>query len=238
MTRDIPRPEVILKYFLNSNVIDVFNQARQFDLHLEKHWVTEDGFFCLITTLFGIVVTDCWKVYSYHLPTNHRHKGLEIEEFARLLTRDLLQNTYPNDRASEERALTIMETNDNTQARQIPSSINTLTAAETDALTTLSSLSKSISNSSSGATFSNDHPLAVSSDDTYHEVKCNLSGKVRTGKRKRRGKCIECGRNTRYYCVVCKPAVGCRHHWCCPDSTGDNKRMCHSHHKEKHSIRN
>ena len=45
MTRDIPRPQVISKYFTDSNVIDVFNQARQFDLRLEKFWVTDDGFF-------------------------------------------------------------------------------------------------------------------------------------------------------------------------------------------------
>ena len=98
-------PQVISKYFTDSNVIDVFNQACQFDLRLEKHWVTDDGFFRLIMTLFGIVVTDCWKGYSFHLPTNHRHKGLEIEEFTRLLARDLLENTFPNDRVSEELAL-------------------------------------------------------------------------------------------------------------------------------------
>ena len=236
MTRDIPRPQVISKYFSNSNIIDIFNQARQFDLRLEKHWVTEDGFFRLVTTLFGIVLTDCWKGYSYHLPMNHRHKGIEIEEFARLLTRDLLHNTYPNDRASEERALTIMDHNNNTHARQIPSTIDTLTPAEADALTTLSSLSKSRTGCSTGAKFSNDHPLAVCEDDTYHEVKCNLSGKVRSGKRKRRGKCSECHRNTRYYCVVCQPVGGRRRHWCCPDSGGDAKRQCHTHHKQKHST--
>ena len=37
MTRDVPRPHVISKYFADSNVIDVFNQAHQFYLRLEKH---------------------------------------------------------------------------------------------------------------------------------------------------------------------------------------------------------
>ena len=233
--KNVPRPDVISKYFAHSNVIDIFNQARQFDLRLEKHWVTDDGFFCLATTLFGIVVTDCWKGYNYHLPTNHRHKGLEIREYARLLARDLLENNFPNDRASEERALTIMDKRNNNQTGQIPSTINTLTAAEADALTTLSSLSKSVSQPSSGENFLMDHPLGVSCDDTYHEVRCVVSGKVRSGKRKRRGKCTECGMNTRYYCVVCEPGVGRRHHWCCPDGSGSNKRMCHIHHKQKHS---
>ena len=62
-TRNVPRPDVISKYFGHSNVVDLFNQSRQFDLKLEKHWVTEDGYFRLLTSLFGIVVTDCWKSY-------------------------------------------------------------------------------------------------------------------------------------------------------------------------------
>ena len=107
--------------------------------------MTDDGFFRLIMTLFGIVVTDCWKGYSFHLPTNHRHKGLEIEELTRLLAQDLLENTFPNDQVSEERALTIMETDNNNQTGQVPSTINALAPAEADALTTLSTLSKSVS---------------------------------------------------------------------------------------------
>ena len=234
MTRDVAHPQVISKYFSNSNVIDVFNQARQFDLRLEKHWVTEDGYFRLITTLFGIVITDCWKGYSYHLPTNHRHKGLEIKEFARLLTRDLLENLYPNDRASKETALTIMDRPNHNHGTQIPSTINALTPEEADACTMLSSLSKSVSQTSSKTKFTNQHPLGVCSDETYHEVKCPVSGKVRSGKRKRRGKCTECGTNTRYYCVACKPGPGRHHHWCCPDTTGSNKKICHTLHKKKH----
>ena len=57
-TRNVPHPDMISKYFGSSNVVDLFNQSRQFDLKLEKHWVTEDGYFRLITSLFGIVVTD------------------------------------------------------------------------------------------------------------------------------------------------------------------------------------
>ena len=109
MTRDIPRPQVISKYFSESNIIDIFNQGRQFDLCLEKHWVTDDGYFRLVTTLFGIIVTDCWKGYNFHLPVNHRHKGLELEDFARILARDLFENQFSSDRTSEDRAITILD---------------------------------------------------------------------------------------------------------------------------------
>ena len=128
-----------------------------------------------------------------------------------------------------------METDNNNQTGQVPSTINALTPAEADALTTLSTLSKSVSRSSSGKKHFNEHTLGISSDDTYHEVKCLCSGKVRSGKRKRRGKCTEFGMNTQYYCIVFPPGAGHRHHWCCPDGSGNNKRMCHSQHKQKHN---
>ena len=54
----VERPDVICRYFEYSNVIDFGNQSRQFDLKLEKFWVTGCGYFRINTTLFGINVTD------------------------------------------------------------------------------------------------------------------------------------------------------------------------------------
>ena len=202
MTRDIPRPQVISKYFSESNIIDIFNQGRQFDLCLEKHWVTDDGYFRLVTTLFGIIVTDCWKGYNFHLPVNHRHKGLELEDFARILARDLFENQFSSDRTSEDRAITILD-DCYLPPKKIPSLVQTLSLSEADALTTLSSLSQSIVDKKTSD--DNQHQLTVCTDEIQHEVKCNLTGKIRVGKRKRRGKCSECGNNTRFYCLSCEP---------------------------------
>ncbi len=47
-------------------MIDKHNQARQFELHLEKCWVTLDPYFRLCTTIIGMTVADCWKVCNYH----------------------------------------------------------------------------------------------------------------------------------------------------------------------------
>jgi len=57
-------------------VIDVLNQSRQSDLALEKHWVTKDGFFRIVTTLFGVTVVDAWKGYVWHCGPNHRHRKM------------------------------------------------------------------------------------------------------------------------------------------------------------------
>ena len=67
----IERPDIVSRYFLHSNVIDVGNQLRQFDLKLENFWVTSCGYFCIIATFFGINVNDAWKAYKFHLSQNH-----------------------------------------------------------------------------------------------------------------------------------------------------------------------
>jgi hypothetical protein len=105
-SRDIPRPEVCSKYFNFSNSIDVHNQSRQFDLKLEKHWLTNNGYFRIITTLFGMMVTDAWNAYRYHLDYRHRHKNIPIAKFPSILCKDCLYNGFSKE-SSKEMALTI-----------------------------------------------------------------------------------------------------------------------------------
>ncbi len=44
-TRRVPRPDIIDRYFRKSNLVDLHNQARQSELRLEKHWVTQTCYF-------------------------------------------------------------------------------------------------------------------------------------------------------------------------------------------------
>lgn len=78
---------MVSTYFKYSNCVDLHNQARQFDLALEKKWVTHTGYFRLYTTLIGMVVTDIWKL-------NRVINGSKetINEYADLLAGDLLHN--------------------------------------------------------------------------------------------------------------------------------------------------
>ena len=91
-TKYVPRPDVISRYFADSNKVDTHNQARQFDLHLEKAWVSRCGFFRLATTLFGLCVVDAWKGYKHHLCPRHRHYDIGIKAFTSILCKDLLEN--------------------------------------------------------------------------------------------------------------------------------------------------
>jgi len=61
-TWEVKCPEVISDFFECSNTIDWQNQSRQFDLGLDKSWVTKDCFFQLTTMLLGINMIDTWKL--------------------------------------------------------------------------------------------------------------------------------------------------------------------------------
>jgi len=97
--RYVDRPDVISRYFADSNCVDRHNQARQFELHLEKCWVTMDPYFRLHTTLLGICVTDAWKLAHHHNLFKQRggvrfyqpcEDDCSIRKFAGILSRQLL----------------------------------------------------------------------------------------------------------------------------------------------------
>ena len=92
--RRVPCPAIIRTYFNWSNLVDVHNQARQFELALEKYWITHSGWSWLVTTMFVFVAADCWKVYCFHLNQRHQHKRMEIQEFTDMLSKGMLENNF------------------------------------------------------------------------------------------------------------------------------------------------
>ena len=93
-SRRVPRPDIMGRYFRVCNRVDMHNHARQSLLALEKHWVTLTGYFRIITTIVGICITDAWKAYRYHLNRQHRHKDIEMKDFASALAYDMLHNDF------------------------------------------------------------------------------------------------------------------------------------------------
>lgn len=84
--RHVARPEVVSNYFKFSNVVDLHNQARQFDLALEKKWVTHNGYFRLYSTLVGMTVTDVWKLHKI----SGNSRDISISHFADELAADMI----------------------------------------------------------------------------------------------------------------------------------------------------
>jgi hypothetical protein len=90
--RNVQRPDVISKYFNDSNVIDSHNQVRQYELALEKRWIVENCWFRVDTTLIGMTVTDCWRAYKQAMPD--KKKAITIKDFADRMAYDCIHNCY------------------------------------------------------------------------------------------------------------------------------------------------
>lgn len=89
--RQVPRPQLVAQFFHDSNVIDAHNHARQFELALEKHWVTHDAWFRLDTTFIGLTVTDAWKLFKYGVG-EMTQKEMHILDFADRVAFDCIYN--------------------------------------------------------------------------------------------------------------------------------------------------
>ena len=87
--RHVARPDCISNYFKYSNKVDLHNQARQFDLALEKKWVTTDPYFRLYTTEVGMTLVDCWKIYKSH----HKLGGSapSVSQFADIMALEMIE---------------------------------------------------------------------------------------------------------------------------------------------------
>ena len=79
-SREVARPEILSNYFKYSNCVDLHNQARQFDLALEKKWVTQNGYFRLYMSMLRMVVIDAWKALKLS-----DSKTLSVRDFADVL---------------------------------------------------------------------------------------------------------------------------------------------------------
>ena len=78
--RHVGRPEIVSTYFEFSNQTDMHNQSRQYDLGLEKRWVTQDPYFRLYTTMLGMTVVDCWKLMRSKLKVKKRYPLLDFAD--------------------------------------------------------------------------------------------------------------------------------------------------------------
>lgn len=83
--------ELISDYCGDSNKIDAHNQARQYELKLEKHWIMQDGFFRIVITVLGMVITDCWNAVR-HYTSNEDPKNMAIVDYSDRLAWDLIHN--------------------------------------------------------------------------------------------------------------------------------------------------
>ena len=96
--REIPRPDVISKYFDVSDKIDNHNKSRQNDLGLERLWITKNPWFRLSTTFVGIIAVDTWNMIRHH-GAGLAYTEMPVKKFAKCLVYDLWNKPWDNTRS-------------------------------------------------------------------------------------------------------------------------------------------
>ena len=221
--RKIPRPYVVHLYYTHSNIIDVHNQCRQYNLKLEKHWVVWDGFFRIITSLFGITVVDCWNAYKYHMHVRHRHKDIKLRDFVNMLAKDMLENNFSSDVGLGERALSVGTAIPRTVRFNAPTTAKRRKSSQdsfffTDSNEVCTEVDDGSSASPAGCSILT-VDRAINDDHlTHHPPKKHImmkttkltpylyrgkDGQLQQGKRLRRRGCVVCDRRTIWYCATC-----------------------------------
>ena len=232
MIRDVLRPACCSHYFKISNVIDVHNQQRQKELRLEKMWVTQDGFFRLITTIFGICVVDCWFAYKHHLAENHRHKNCDLISFTNMMAKDLLDNEEKDMIEVDSLSLCI----EVTPVQDITTSPCSTRVSQLTNRTNSSSLE--IRNLKICLEVES-HKLVPCEDktDAKRPGKNQRTGRkvIKMRKRTKRGDCFECKKmnkekvkRVKYYCPECVAPMNSRFYWLCHDCHTDHKNRIRS----------
>ena len=76
---------------------------RQFDLALEKYWVTYSGYFRLATTVtLGVRITDVNLLFCHGILEESVDKGISTREYNNTPVYDCFDNTFPDDCGSPD----------------------------------------------------------------------------------------------------------------------------------------
>ena len=209
----VPRPNVVSRYFADLNVIDSHNQSRQYDLHLEKCWVTRCGYFRLATTLFGICVVDSWKAYRHHMNSRHRHYDIGLMDYVSILCKDMLNNKFSRLAALPPDAFNVCMPSDNALGPAVGMIV------EPEACTAVPENEQITQDSYLDATVDKEpediparkpevtHNLIKTNQWTKEnvEVEDKDSGEVsyKVVNRRKRGICFFCKKKTAFYCPAC-----------------------------------
>lgn len=91
-TREVLRLVLLSRYFAASPKVDNHNQRRQHELALEEQWVTQDCWFRLTCTLYGITTIDSLLALKAMVPPGHKLKTITTEEFVDELCQEMINN--------------------------------------------------------------------------------------------------------------------------------------------------
>lgn len=208
MTRLVPRPDIISQYFQISNAVDTHNQARQSDLGLERHWVTTNCWFRVVTTFIGITVTDAWKAYRHGVRgPNKTERNITVLDFADRLVWELLYSNYPdNVKRKAERPLHLSPPKRMRRDDDPPEEVRRSPRSHHTPVSTLTPASAQHSRMKAPMIYTYAHP------------------------RRRRLPCVICKIQTTITCMECEVHV-------CDDAAGrEGNKTCWTRHKSSNGM--
>ena len=86
-------------YFDNFHCIDVHDHMHQSILKLEQHWLTQNRVYRVLSTLFGVIVTDCYYASIYIHPAEM--SGVDFHEYVDRLAYQSINSAIYAVRASD-----------------------------------------------------------------------------------------------------------------------------------------
>jgi hypothetical protein len=95
MTREVPRPALVARYFGMFNACDIHDHRRQHELGLEMKWVTKGehaGKFRMATTIFGMTVVDAMLALRCQSHPEHDIRSMTTKDFAEFLAEEMVEN--------------------------------------------------------------------------------------------------------------------------------------------------
>ena len=152
--------------------------------------MAEDGYFRILTTVFGICVIDVWRGYQAMCKPNHRHYDIPMKPFVDVLILDLLENNEKEFEKETEKDYVLP------LDQEHPSVVDAFTNESQD--TEVSGLTHHSSQTSA-------HSLsACGFSELCHVLQLTtekVAEKGKSGGRRKQNRCSECGKKTSFFCA-------------------------------------
>ena len=100
-SRKVNRPDIIARYFKVANLIDVHNQLRQSALAMEEIWLTKDPWFRIISSIYGMTITDAFLLAKYHAGSQSPVQKMSIRDFALRVAYDMWHRKVDDESRNE-----------------------------------------------------------------------------------------------------------------------------------------
>ncbi len=112
ITRVVPRPKMVEEFFQFFSAIDIHDHLRQGSLRLEEAWKTKKWKHRVFSTIFGVIVTDAY--YLYTMMKSRAYKALlSYPEFVERLALQLISNSHLESNRLRKRSDPDIEIDDN-----------------------------------------------------------------------------------------------------------------------------